>query len=153
VRANHQPRSEARAIGFDDALFPARDASASRLRLVACRKDMHPGVYKLAVICWAALLGVFWVTFSGSASALFMVAIGTVYAVMFFGVPFLMSRIGGFSSRSPLSLADFVDGRFDTIDGPIGGGEALLQVILVPFALGIGGAAIGIIIHLARTAH
>jgi hypothetical protein len=151
--ANRQLRSEAKAVGFEDTLFSARDASAPKLRLIACRKDMHPGVYKLAVVCWAVLLGIFWVTFSGSASALFMVAIGTFYAAMFFGVPFLMSRIGGFSGRPPLSLADFVEGRFDTIDGPIGGGEALMQVILVPLALVMGGGAIGIIIHFARTAH
>jgi hypothetical protein len=114
---------------------------------------MHPGVYKLALVCWLLLLGIFWVTFSGSTSALFMVTIGTVYAAVFFGVPFLMIRIGGFERRSSLPLVDFTEGQFDTIDGPIGGGEALLQVILVPLALGIGGTAIGFIIHFARIAH
>jgi hypothetical protein len=33
------------------------------------------------------------------------------------------------------------------------GYEVLLQVIMVPLLLTIGGTAIGIIIHLARTAH
>jgi hypothetical protein len=152
MRANHA-RPEAKAIGLDHELFSAHEASRASLKFVACRKDMHPGVYKLALVCWLLLLGIFWVTFSGSTSALFMVTIGTVYAAVFFGVPFLMIRIGGFERRSSLPLVDFTEGQFDTIDGPIGGGEALLQVILVPLALGIGGTAIGFIIHFARIAH
>jgi hypothetical protein len=152
MKANHaQPKT--RAIGHSHELFSAREASRASLKFVVTRKDMHPGVYKLALVCWLLLLGIFWVTFSGSTAALFMVTVGTFYAAVFFGVPFLMSRIGGFSSHSPLPLVDFTEGAFDTIDGPIGGGEALLQVILVPLALGIGGVAIGFIIHFARIAH
>jgi hypothetical protein len=113
---------------------------------------MHPGVYKLALACWVMFLAVFWVTFAISANALFQVAIGTVYAIMFFGVPFLMSRIAGNSGTATFSLGDFLDGRFDTLTGPIGGREALLQVVMVPSALTIGGIAIGFIIHAARLA-
>ena len=120
---------------------------------VICRSQMHPDVYKLALACWAMLLAIFWITFFVSTGALFMVVIGTGYAIVFFGVPFLMSRIAGQSSTASYSLRDFARGTFDTIYGPIGGFEALLQVILVPLAVSMGGVAIGIIIHLARTAH
>lgn len=126
---------------------------AAPIMFAPTRKKMHPGVYKAAVLCWAFLLAVFWVTFSGSTAALFMVAIGTFYATMFFGVPFLMSRIAGEKSTAAFSLADFTQGRFDTLYGPIGGGEALLQVILVPLSLGIGSVVIGCIIHFARISH
>jgi len=114
---------------------------------------MHPGVYKLALLCWVMLLAVFWITFAMSAHATFMVAIGTLYAIVFFGLPFLMSRIAGISTTASISLRDFVDGRFDTLYGPIGGLEALLQVILVPLSLSIGGIAIGFIIHAAKMAN
>ena len=49
--------------------------------------DMPVAVHGLALACWGAFLGVFWITFAFSGHATFMVAISTVYAVMFFGVP------------------------------------------------------------------
>jgi hypothetical protein len=130
-------------------LYNPASKPAITIKLVSCRKALHPDVYKAALVCWLLLLAVFWITFSVSANATFMVAIGTVYAAVFFGVPYLMSRM---AKRPPVlhSLSDFVRGRFDTIDGPIGGGEALLQVILVPLALTLGGTAIGFIIRASR---
>jgi hypothetical protein len=113
---------------------------------------MHRGVYKIALGCWAGFLAVFWATFWVSANALFMVVIGTFYALMFFGVPIIMSRMAPTRPR-PGSLGGFLRGRFATIDGPISGSDALLQVILVPVALGLGGTAIGFIIHAARAAY
>lgn len=121
--------------------------------LIPCRSQMHPAVFKLALLCWILLLAIFWVTFAMSANALFVVAIGTVYATVFFSVPYIMSRIGGFSRTSSISLGDFLRGRFETLYGPIGGREALMQVILVPFCVGLGSIAIGFIIHAARSAH
>ena len=110
---------------------------------------MHRGVYKIALLCWAGFLSVFWVTFWVSANALFMVVIGTFYALMFFGVPVVMSRMAHTRPR-PLSLAAFLRGRFSTFNGPVSGLDALLQVVLVPLCLGAGGIAIGIIIRLSR---
>lgn len=119
-------------------------------RLSIARADMHPSVYRIALFCWAAFMAVFWITFFVSASALFMIVVGTVYAVMFFGVPWVMSCIAPKSEAGHPSWSEFIQGRLDTFCGPIEAGEALLQVILVPLALAIGGAAIGYIIHLAR---
>lgn len=153
MRASHARRDNA-SIHFEGAA--TRVVSSQRLIPVALtpiRKQMHPGVYKLALFCWVMLLAVFWVTFAMNARATFMVAIGTVYAIVFFGVPFLMSRIAQISTASSISLRDFVDGRFDTLYGPIGGLEAVLQVILVPLSLSLGGIAIGFIIHAAKMAN
>jgi hypothetical protein len=110
---------------------------------------MHRGVYKIALLCWAAFLSVFWVTFWMSSNALFMVVIGTFYALMFFGVPIKMSRMAPTRPRTG-SLAAFLRGQFATLDGPVSGLDALLQVVLVPVVLSLGGIAIGIIIHAAR---
>ena len=82
-----------------------------------------------------------------------MVVVGTFYALVFFGVPFIMSRMAPKCDASPLSLDAFVRGRFDTFCGSVSGFDALLQVILVPFALSIGGMVIGYIIHSARIAN
>lgn len=112
---------------------------------------MHRGVYKIALLCWAGFLSVFWVTFWMSSNALFMVVVGTFYALMFFGVPIKMSQMAPTRPRAG-SLGAFLRGQFATLDGPISGVDALLQVVLVPVALTLGGIAIGIIIHLARAA-
>lgn len=135
------------------SVVPTRVKPVARLAATPCRSAMHPAIYKLAVLNWAMLLVVFWVTFFVSANALFMVVVGTFYALVFFGVPFIMSRMAPKGDASPLSLNAFVRGRFDTFCGTVSGFDALLQVILVPFALSIGGMVIGYIIHSARIAN
>ena len=117
-----------------------------------CHAQMHPGVYKVALACWMGFLGVFVLTFLSSANALFMIAIDTVYAVMFFGIPWVFHRMTPKDETGPRDFFSFLNGRVDTIYGPIRAGEALLQVILVPLLLGLGGIAIGLIIQSARTA-
>ena len=131
---------------------PARAVPRSRALSAACHEQMHPGVYKLALACWMGLLGVFAITFFSSANALFMVVIDAVYAVMFFGVPWIFHRMAPQDGSGPRDFFSFLNGRFDTIYGPIRASEALLQVILVPLLLGLGGIAIGLIIQSARTA-
>jgi hypothetical protein len=98
------------------------------------------------------IAGDFWMTFWSNAEALFVVVIGTFYATMFFGVPWTMSRMGPPRLR-PRSLAAFRHGRFATIYGPISGSDALLHVILVPLALGLGGIAMGCIVQATRAAY
>jgi hypothetical protein len=111
---------------------------------------MHPHVYRIALGCWVVFLSIFWMTFWFSANALFMVVVGTFYATVFFGVPYMMLRQmpGGLEKRG--SLVTFLDLPFATNSGTIHGYEALLQVILVPVCLILGGTVIGFIIHWAK---
>jgi hypothetical protein len=118
-----------------------------------CHQKMHPGVYKIALACWMGLLGVFVLTFFSSANALFMVVIDCVYAAMFFGIPWIFHRMTPQNGPAPRDFFSFLNGRIDTIYGPIRASEALLQVTLVPLVLGIGGIAIGLIIQSARAVH
>jgi hypothetical protein len=114
---------------------------------------MDPRVYKIALACWVGLLGIFWITFWVSANALFMVVIATVYAIVFFGVPYVMSRQVIDRPVPARSLFAFMQAPFSTIDGTMRGWEVLLQVILVPLCLIGGGIAISFIIHAARAVH
>jgi len=118
----------------------------------AARSVMDPRIYKIALGCWVVFLAVFWLTFWMSANALFMVVISTVYAAMFFGVPYAMSRQVRERPETAKSLFTFLSEPFATIDGVMSGAEVLLQVILVPLCLTCGGIAIGFIIHAARAA-
>jgi hypothetical protein len=110
---------------------------------------MHPGVYKIAVLSWALFIGIFWLTFWQDANALFMVAASTAYAVVFFGVPTIMSRCVPKAAVEG-GLMDFLRARVDTLYGPVNGFEALVQVILVPAALILGGTAMSFAIQSAR---
>jgi len=73
---------------------------------------------------------------------------------MFFGVPYEMSRISSRQAHlGQIHLAQFMTEPFRIRTGTMHGYEVLIQVILVPVALTIGGTAIGVIIHAARNAH
>lgn len=112
--------------------------------------DMPAAVHGLALACWVAFLSVFWITFAMSANAEFMVAISTVYAVVFFGVPTILARMSPKRARKHPGLLQFLHGRFDTLYGEISGFDALVQVIVVPACLTLGGIGIALAIHAAR---
>jgi hypothetical protein len=114
---------------------------------------MHPHIYRIALGCWICLLALFWATFWTSSNALFQVVIGTVYAVVFFGVPYEMSRIYRGKRTADKSLRQFLGEPFRTRTGTMRGHEVLLQVVLVPVSLLLGGSAIALIIHAARAVH
>ena len=145
---NHLPRHDVKIRGV-------RPVRTSKIAVMAAPAEvvMHPHVYRIALVCWASLLAIFWVTFWVSSNALFMVAIGTVYAVVFFGVPYEMSRIFPGKRTSDKSLWRFLEEPFRTRTGTMKGYEALLQVILVPLCLVIGGTLIGFIIRASRLSH
>lgn len=106
-RAHHEIESDEAAIRSDEL-------SAGEVKQFPgiFRTTMDPRVYKMAMTCWICFLGVFWTTFLISANALFMLVIGTVYAVVFFGVPYLMTRIASLASASARPLSSFLGGRF-----------------------------------------
>lgn len=133
------------------AAIPAK-ADIHHLPAAKAQAVMDPRIYKIALVCWMGFLSVFWLTFWMSANALFMVVISTVYAAVFFGVPYAMSRQVRDRPKTDKSLFTFLREPFATIDGVMSGGEALLQVVLVPLCLTLGGIAIGIIIHAAKAA-
>jgi hypothetical protein len=111
---------------------------------------MHPHIYRIALVCWLCFLAVFWVTFWPSSNALFQVVIATAYAVIFFGVPYQMSRIFPGKRTAEKSIWQFLSEPFRTRTGTMKGYEVLLQVIMVPVLLTLGGSVIGMVIRSAR---
>jgi hypothetical protein len=146
----------ARDIDHSRILVAAPATGQVLLRSVAAPTAgtiMHPHVYRIAFGCWFVFLSLFWMTFWVSANALFMVVIGTFYAAMFFGVPYVMIRQVPGRSKAKGPLLTFLETPFATNSGTIHGYETLLQVILVPLCLIAGGTAISIVIRLSRAAH
>lgn len=111
---------------------------------------MPPCVFRLAVLCWACFMAVFWVTFWVSSDALFQVVISTVYAVMVIGVPYEMSKFALDKRPPDISIWQFMAGTFRADSSVLRGYEVVAQVIMVPVLLTIGGTVIGIIFRMAR---
>ena len=114
--------------------------------------DIPPSVYATFIATWTALLAVFWVTFAESPSTAFLLVVCTILAVMFFGVPIVMSRSGGKGSFAGPGLGDFLRGKLETINGAVDGLDALVQIVVVPACLTFGGVIISLIIDFDRVA-
>jgi hypothetical protein len=61
-----------------------------------------------------------------------------------------MNRKGRYMPCGHGDFGDFLRGRVATIDGSVTGLEALVQVVLVPACLVIGGVVIAFIINASR---
>ncbi len=123
------------------------DADAVSSRIHA---EMHLGVYTALLGCWAAFLSLFWMTFMGNSQTVFLMAFILAFTIVAFGLPVVMNRTGKYLPGTEGTLGDFLKSRVATIDGSVTGMEALIQVILVPACLTVGGVAIGFIITASR---
>lgn len=132
---------------------PGATRVTPRLAAPGVYADLVPSVYGALIASWMCFLGIFVVTFASSATTMFMLALDGVYALMFFGVPLAMIRLGAKERWQGPSLASFVHGKVQTLYGPVGGLDALIQVILVPACLTIGGIGIALAVAAARAAY
>ncbi len=111
--------------------------------------DIHPAVYKIFVACWAALFAVFAATFAESRYTMYLITVAVLNGAMFFGLPYVMSRVAPPSTRvGEVSFAEFMRGKVETLTGAVSSWEALAQVITVPLALTLGALAISFIVHI-----
>ena len=144
----HSFDAQTERVRFPAAARLAKSAAHAAAKASAYG-DIHPGVYKTFVGCWAALIAVFLATFAESPYTLYMLAVVIGYAIMFFGVPYVMSRMAPPDTTvGKASFLQFLRGEVDTFTGHVSGAEALIQVIMVPLALTLGAIAIGTIVHI-----
>jgi hypothetical protein len=124
-----------------------------RLAAPGVYADLVPSVYGALIVSWICFMAIFVVTFASSAPTMFMLALVGVYALMFFGVPLAMIRLGAKERWQGPGLVSFVRAKVQTLYGPVGGLDALIQVILVPACLTIGGIGIALAVAAARAAY
>lgn len=133
---------------------PALDRLTPYLRRhnVPVSTELPTMVHVVGTFGYAGILLAMWVTFSGHGDALFMVAVSTFLAIVFFGVPYLMYRTARRSGaqRGQHGMSDFLAGDFETWTGRLTGWEAFVQVVTIPLSLAFGAAAIGTIISVLR---
>ena len=115
-------------------------------KTVRANTSLHQGVFKVFAAINVAILGVFWLTFLGDPESLFMVAISGVYLAAYMATPVAMSRVGRIDSPQEKHFHQFLREPFETWTGITTGREALLQVMLIPTAILIAVAGMGLII-------
>ena len=100
--------------------------------------EVPPAIWSAMVACYALFL-VLLLAATGGAHAAFAIAISAVYVAMFFGTARTMLRQAPPQPRSPLASHG---GRLATLFGPLGRGEVVAQMLVVPGAVVLFGAAV-----------
>lgn len=100
--------------------------------------DIPTGVRIGFAAAWFTLFAIFWIFFAWGRDAIFAVSISTLFAMMYFGLPVLMSRQT--KPRSPSNRS-----TIETCTGPVSISSAAIQMVLIPVALTLAIAAMGIV--------
>jgi hypothetical protein len=104
--------------------------------------QLPAAIWLLMLACYAIFFGCMASLAAGSGFALFMVAISTLYAVMFFGTGTILANLpGGAGKNSPLRTGK----ALPTWCGPMSRGAVYGQVLIVPAGIAIFGMAVALI--------
>lgn len=106
--------------------------------------DIPRAAANLVVASYAALILVFFGLFARSPLALFAIVVCAFFVAMFFAVPKLFLAVEAAPGRRP-TMGQFMRTGVATLTGRSGGGDALVQMLIVPVLLTLGLATIGII--------
>lgn len=111
-------------------------------------KEVHPAVVKIALGAVLAGLAGMWLTFGWTLEIGYLLAIVSVFALIFFAT-FLLPL--SYTSDDPrwrrrrTSFARFLEQRIPIYDARLPGREVLLQIALLPVALAFAFTAIGLV--------
>jgi hypothetical protein len=131
------------AEAFDVVDAPvAAPMSEPKAQPAAAVPDMPKAAGVMMIVAYAALMSAFAVTIHG-ARADFAIIIGFFYLAMLIGIPAMMLHLEKDGARRP-DLYEFLERGIETATGRIGGGEALVQMLLVPVLLVFAVLAMGI---------
>ena len=134
-----------------ELLPPLRPEEVNDNELRAVPREGERRGFEIPAGIWATMIGCYGVFLAallgatGGARAAFMIAISAGYVAMFFGLAKVMLRHAPQQPRSPL---DRPGGRLQTFYGPLGRGEVIAQMLVVPMAIAFFGIAI-LVIRLA----
>jgi hypothetical protein len=103
----------------------------------------------IMMVAYGLVLAVAVLTFKGSGEALLAVAVGTAFAIVFFGVPLAMMHTRARHDARWQKGA----GRSDTVDtysGRVNRAEAVIHMVIVPVVVGIAFVGLATIWVLSR---
>ena len=106
--------------------------------------DVPAAVGGLVVGSYAALVAVLFAFMARSPLAIFSLVIVAGFVAIYFAVPILFLKVENDRTRRP-AFSAFMNRGIATLTGRSGGGDALVQMLIVPVLLTLGLAAMGII--------
>jgi hypothetical protein len=107
--------------------------------------ELPAAVYRSVIAAFGAIIVIAWFAFGGSADSDLALGFATVLTVVFFALPIIVRRTAAArSSESSISLDQFLRARVDTATGPLDGGQAWLQILIIPLALTFAAVVIGL---------
>jgi hypothetical protein len=138
------PKNEVRPGEEEAEHHEAEDDAQAKLGPTLGR-ELPTGVYLSVAAAYLWLLFAAWLSFGKSVDADLALAVATVISFMFMALPLLIFRIAwSHSSDGAADWLDFLSSTMDTATGPVAANEALLQILLIPSALALAAALIGI---------
>lgn len=137
MRQQELRNSEAFQIVEAPGLAQARDRRPS-----SAEPDMPKAAGALLIAAYGALIAAFIVTIHGP-RADFALVVAAFYLTMFFAIPAIFLGVEGDRIPRP-NLRQFLDRGLETANGPISGGAALVQMLIVPALLAFAVLAMGI---------
>lgn len=104
-------------------------------------------VYRIALVLIAWFLLVEAVAYSRGAYEPVVVGVCLVFTLVAFGLPSLIGafRRPGAARRHPPGLRAWLRRRVQTASGPLEGGAALVQILLIPVSVALGFTAISLV--------
>ncbi len=105
---------------------------------------VHPIAIAIPLLAYAWLGVAAWLAFAGGETSLILAVI-FVLSVMYFGLLVggaVMGRNMTPERKQDRTVREFLDGEVEIATGRVTGREAMMQIVLMPVALAIGGTAI-----------
>jgi len=106
-------------------------------------QDVPVAVGALIATSYFVLIGTFALATTGSAYSHFMIVIDVVFLAAFFAVPWLFLRMEP-KVRRTARFDQFLRNGIETATGRVGGGEVLIQMLIVPVLLTLAAIVIGL---------
>ena len=129
-------------------LTPAIDRFREK-RTKTLNKRLHGAVYKTLGATFFGIMSVWTITFWNSPAVLFNLGICFIYLAMYLGGPIMFARARGEGISDDKPLHKFLKEPFDTYTGIVTGGQAWVQICLIPVALLVCTIAMGVAVKLA----
>lgn len=106
--------------------------------------EFPTAIYVSVAGAFAWMLGAAWYAFGTTTGTDLDLAIITVLGIVFLGIPAALHHTAATRyPPAPKRMGDFLSSQVDTATGPMRGGQAWLEVMLIPLALAIAATLIG----------
>jgi hypothetical protein len=139
----------------DNSPAPAPDTRATQARQIESYQPRSgygelPGaefpaaVYRSVIAAFVALVPISWAAFARDADGVLSLGFAAVLTIVFFALPVIVFRTARrHCEERPTALQTFLTSRVDTATGSLTGGEAWLQILIIPVVLVVAALLIG----------